>query len=98
MSSTPWRNPKQVSTYTLLATSWFALGLVAVLLLGVALVGILTFWGSWLEENWSLTFPTPLPMPYWYLFPLIPLGILLLYFLKLKRKAIQVPSTFLWRK
>src|SRR4029077_10873003 len=29
---------------------------------------------------------------------LIPLAIILLYFLKLKRKPLQVPSTFLWKK
>src|SRR5207302_7530444 len=29
---------------------------------------------------------------------LLPLVILILYFLKLKRKPIQVPSTFLWKK
>src|SRR5947207_8787702 len=29
---------------------------------------------------------------------LAPIGVLLLYFLKLKRKPLQVPSTFLWRK
>src|SRR5207247_10819580 len=34
----------------------------------------------------------------WWWFAIIPAGVLLLYFLKLKRQALQVPSTFLWRK
>jgi hypothetical protein len=93
-----FRNPRNVPYLTVLLSSWFALGLLVIFALGVALVGILTFWGPWLETHWSLTFPTPLPMTWWYLFPLIPLGVLLLYFLKLKRRALQVPSTFLWRK
>ena len=29
---------------------------------------------------------------------LVPLLLILLYFLKLKRKPLQVPSTFLWRR
>ncbi len=29
---------------------------------------------------------------------MIPLAIILLYFLKLKRKPLSVPSTFLWKK
>jgi len=93
-----FRDPRNVPYLTVLLTSWFALGLVVVFALGVVLVGVLTFWGPWLEEHWALTFPSPLPITWWYIFPLIPLGVLLLYFLKLKRRAMQVPSTFLWRK
>jgi hypothetical protein len=78
--------------------SWFALGLLIVLTLGVGLIGVLHFWGPWLEANWNLTFPSPLSPWLWWLFALVPLGVLLLYFLKLKRRALHVPSTFLWRK
>jgi hypothetical protein len=74
------------------------LGLLVLLLLGVGLAGVLTFAGPWLEANWSLTFPTPLPWSWWLVFPLIPLAVLLLYFLKLRRRPVQVPSTFLWKK
>lgn len=94
----PWRNPKKVSTATLVGGAWFALGMLGLLALGLALIGVLSFWSEWLEANWHLTFPTPLPPAYWYGFAAVPLLVLLLYFLKLKRRALQVPSTFLWRK
>ncbi len=35
---------------------------------------------------------------HWAFFSLIPLGILLLYFLKLRRETVEVPSTFLWKR
>jgi len=34
----------------------------------------------------------------WALLGLIPVGIILLYFLKLKREPVEVPSTYLWAK
>ncbi|OUT59909.1 MAG: hypothetical protein CBB71_09225 [Rhodopirellula sp. TMED11] len=34
----------------------------------------------------------------WALFSLIPAGIILLYFLKLRREPVQIPSTFLWAR
>src|SRR6056297_2420449 len=39
-------------------------------------------------------------LPSWglYLLGLIPLGIVLLYFLKLRRQPLTVPSTFLWQR
>ncbi len=94
----PWRKLKNLPYLSVLAGSWFALALLALLALGVALIGVLTLWRDWLEANWNLTFPTPLTLAFWYLFALVPVGVLLLYFLKLKRRALHVPSTFLWRK
>lgn len=38
------------------------------------------------------------PYGLWALMALLPLAILALYFLKLKREPIEVPSTYLWRK
>jgi hypothetical protein len=54
---------------------------------------------SWLKDRFSLTYH--IPLEHWLpklVILLVPFLILLLYFLKLKRKPLQVPSTFLWRK
>jgi hypothetical protein len=53
---------------------------------------------GWLRENYSLTYAIALPWWASLLLLLTPLLLLLLYFLKMKRKPVQVPSTFLWRK
>ncbi len=45
-----------------------------------------------------LTFATPLSRFQWAVLAGIPVGIILLYFLKLRRKPVQVSSTLLWRK
>ena len=52
----------------------------------------------WLQDNYGLTYS--IGVPWWgaLILLLLPFLILLLYFLKLKRKPLQVPSTFLWRK
>ncbi len=92
------RKLRNLPYLSVLAGSWFALALLILLALGLALVGVLTFWRDWLETNWSLTFPSPLTLIFWYFFAAVPIGVLLLYFLKLKRRALHVPSTFLWRK
>ena len=34
----------------------------------------------------------------WALFSAVPLGIILLYFLKLRRESVEIPSTYLWSK
>ena len=46
----------------------------------------------------ALQFQSQILREAWALLALVPLGILLLYFLKLKRRSVQVPSTLLWRK
>jgi hypothetical protein len=53
---------------------------------------------AWLQRNFSLSYHNPLPAWAAVLLFLVPLLIALLYFLKLRRKPMQVPSTFLWRK
>jgi hypothetical protein len=85
---------------------WFPASLVALLLLavpGVVLFCLHVFGGDtelnrWLEDNVQLSYHFPLGWPLALILLLIPPLILLLYFLRLKRKPLQVPSTFLWRK
>lgn len=45
-----------------------------------------------------MTFLPSLALWQWAVLASIPLGIVLLYFLKLRRQPVTVPSTFLWRK
>src|SRR6516225_308720 len=85
---------------------WFPLSLVALLLLAVpgillfslTLIGYQGDINDWLEEYFHLTYHSPVIWWLALILLLVPLAILLLYFLKLKRKPLAVPSTFLWRK
>ncbi len=43
-------------------------------------------------------FSTPLSLPLWFVVAGVPVGIIALYFLKLRRKPVRVPSTILWRR
>ena len=45
-----------------------------------------------------MNFQTQLPPLQLLWLALIPIGIVLLYFLKLRRKAVEVPSTYLWKR
>jgi hypothetical protein len=95
----PWRLPsRDASFFSRYGTVLFALGLLGVLLLGLALAGVLTLWKDWLEQNWSLTFPSPLSFAAWMVLLGVLGAVVLLYFLKLRRQPVKVPSTFLWRK
>src|ERR1700735_3736655 len=85
---------------------WFPLALVALFLF--ALPGVILViladqqWdeeiNAWLKDNLQITYQ--LALTPWLLrgLLLVPIAILLLYFLKLKRKPMRVSSTFLWRK
>jgi hypothetical protein len=53
---------------------------------------------EWLQENLQVSYQLALAPWLAILLLLSPLIVLILYFLKLKRKAVQVPSTFLWKK
>jgi hypothetical protein len=85
---------------------WFPVGLAALLLLMIPgfvlfamnLFGYESQSNAWLEENLGVSHH--LPIPWWGALALflIPPSLVLLYFLKLKRKPIHVPSTFLWKK
>jgi hypothetical protein len=90
----------------LLARYWFPLALLGLLLLG--LPGFLLFFlnllgyqgeiNTWLEDTFRVTYHIPVIWWLALLLLLVPLAIVLLYFLKLKRKPLAVPSTFLWKK
>lgn len=85
---------------------WFPIALALLLLLavpGVALFALNLFGyekavNRWLTDTFQLSYH--LPVPWWSVLGLLllPLAILLLYFLKLKRRPLAVPSTFLWKK
>jgi hypothetical protein len=85
---------------------WFPLllGLLLVLALPGAVLLVLSLLhydnavNSWLQNSLGLSYHPPVsPWAGWLLL-LLPFLLILLYFLKLKRKPLQVPSTFLWRK
>jgi hypothetical protein len=85
---------------------WFpaALGVLLLLalpgavLLAVHLLGKESSVNGWLQDHLGISYH--LATPWWtgVALLLVPLLLVLLYFLKLKRRPLQVPSTYLWRK
>src|SRR5262245_34369531 len=84
--------------FWLLLAALVLLGLPALVLLVLHLCGQANAVNGWLQDNLGLSYHWPLPLWAALLFGLLPLLLLLLYFLKLKRQPLAVPSTFLWRK
>jgi hypothetical protein len=89
-----------------LSEIWFPAALIGLFLLalpGLVLV-ILALCNAdqpinrWLEENLNISYQLALNPWVALILLMLPLVLLLLYFLKLRRKPIQVPSTFLWKK
>jgi hypothetical protein len=68
------------------------------ILLLLALLGYEGTVNAWLWHNFGIKYQTYLPAWAALVLLLLPLLVLLLYFLKMKRKPMEVPSTFLWRK
>src|SRR6516162_1596803 len=91
---------------TVVARAWFPLALILLLLLAIpgVVLFILNLLGKesavnpWLQDHTRLSYHIPIPWWAGVILLLVPLFILLLYFLKLKRKPLHVPSTFLWKK
>jgi hypothetical protein len=90
----------------LLSRFWFPVAMLALVVLalpGLVLFGI-NLWGGqgsvneWLQNRYNLTYHIPLTWWLSAILLLVPVAVVLLYFLKLKRKPLSVPSTFLWRK
>jgi hypothetical protein len=54
--------------------------------------------GGWNMAGWPVDFSNPLSLPAWAVLAGVPVGIIALYFLKLRRRPVQVPSTLLWRR
>lgn len=85
---------------------WFPilLGLLLVLVLPAAVLLLLALAGyegtvnAWLWTNFGIKYQTYLPAWAALVLLLLPVLVVLLYFLKMKRKPLEVPSTFLWRK
>src|SRR5713101_9286513 len=97
---------RQANPISFLARNWFPLALIALLVLAIPgfLLYALNLAGQEepvnrkLEDTFKLSYHIPIPWWAGLLLLLIPLFVLLLYFLKLKRRPLAVPSTFLWKK
>ncbi|HMC65065.1 MAG TPA: BatA and WFA domain-containing protein [Gemmataceae bacterium] len=97
---------RALNPFSFLASYWFPLALVV--LLTIAIPGFVLFAADlvgkegdinrWLEDNYKLSHHIPIPWWSALLLLLVPVAIVILYFLKLKRKPLSVPSTFLWKK
>jgi hypothetical protein len=85
---------------------WFPVVLVVLLclcvpgmvLLAMSLLGQETSVNARLQENFGLSYHVAVPPWAALLLLLTPFLIVLLYFLKMRRKPLQVPSTYLWKK
>jgi hypothetical protein len=94
----PARRPARKGLWFPLALAVLLLALPGAVLLALSLAGRQGEVNGWLQQHLGLSYHQPLPGWGALLLFLIPFLIVLLYFLKMRRKPMQVPSTFLWRK
>src|SRR5262249_44245339 len=57
-----------------------------------------SLWNRLGRLNFPLEFSSPLGLPAMFVLAGVPVGIIALYFLKLRRRSVRVPSTILWRR
>jgi hypothetical protein len=57
-----------------------------------------TFWGRLGQMGSAMELNTPLGLAAWSALAGVPVGIIALYFLKLRRRPVRVPSTLLWQR
>src|SRR5947208_3582272 len=89
-----------------LLNNWFLLALIAlaccaipgVILVMLTLVGWDADINTFLRDNLQISYELRLSPWIALILLFLPIVLVILYFLKLKRKPIQVPSTFLWKK
>jgi hypothetical protein len=97
---------RSASAFGRLGGAWFSLCLIGLLLFAIPgmvlmalnLLGVESTANVWLKEKFKITYHIAVPPSISWILLLVPFLIVLLYFLKLKRKPLQVPSTFLWKK
>ena len=56
------------------------------------------FWNRLSGLSSPIEFSSPLGLAAWFVLAGVPVGIIALYFLKLRRRPVRVPSTILWRR
>src|SRR5450759_325786 len=56
------------------------------------------YFGGFHFSGFPIDFASPLGGAAWAVLAGVPVGIIALYFLKLRRRPVQVPSTLLWRR
>jgi hypothetical protein len=56
------------------------------------------FWDGLGQMSFPIELSTPLGLAAWSALAGVPVGIIALYFLKLRRRPVRVPSTLLWRR